>query len=753
MSITPAMKAAARSAYRNLYRASSITFAGDEHVLKAFRMKMRNDAVAAQAIIDPETYEQQIQLGREVADVLRKNIVQGVRVPSAEGTPEVHETFRLRLTKHTELGSNETIKNPPPMELSDRSMRKQEKASQARHTSVTDVAPHNDSFAFFSPSHLSMNFSQLKKAHKERVLPELKEEDLEETFVRGTGPGGQSINKTENNVQLLHKPTGIRVSCQETRSLKLNRHIARKNLLEKVVVLPNRYIYTSLMGLSKEEFARAKQRERERRRRKKAKKKAAEKALAEADENFIIDLDEMESEEIEQQEREQSQQLSLEAATSRLEEIAELNSTIAPRLGSTDSSSGFPSVAPIASSPSPTVSAPPPPPPPPPPPAIPPLPPVVPGVPEVPKSVTAFDEIVIGPKVKPFVELTKSFATAPVIELADLIANQFQDVRSLILLSANCQQPDQKTREGLLMPLLAGIEEVTRAREKNRKERDWFGHITFLSEVGAHVGWVVNGITVEAYQSGAKGTSVAPPLPPPPPPPPPAAGPAAGAGGVAAVFAQLNRGEEVTKGLRKVDKSEMTHKNPALRASSVVHASSSAPKKPIKPIKPQALTGKKPPKFALEGNKWTIEYQENERSLIVEETSLNQSINIFGCKSSTIVVKGKVNAVTLVNCQGTSVLVESVVSSISVTRSPSFALQVMGTAPMIQLDSTDSGQIYLSKDSLGTEITTAKCSAINVSLPVEGEEEGVFEEQAVPEMLRTVVKSGKLVTSVVEHVG
>lgn len=40
------------------------------------------------------------------------------------------------------------------------------------------------------------------------------------------------------------------------------------------------------------------------------------------------------------------------------------------------------------------------------------------------------------------------------------------------------------------------------------------------------------------------------------------------------MFAELNRGEEVTKGLRKVDRSEMTHKNPALRASSVVPSSS-----------------------------------------------------------------------------------------------------------------------------------------------------------------------------------
>ena len=105
------------------------------------------------------------------------------------------------------------------------------------------------------------------------------------------------------------------------------------------------------------------------------------------------------------------------------------------------------------------------------------------------------------------------------------------------------------------------------------------------------------------------------------------------------------------------------------------------------------------------------------------------------------------------NCTKTSVLVDSVISSIEITKSASFALQITGTAPTIQVDSTDSGQIYLSKACLGVEITTAKCSAINVSLPVEDEEDGVFEEQAVPEMLKSVVKDGRLVTSVVEHVG
>jgi adenylyl cyclase-associated protein len=99
------------------------------------------------------------------------------------------------------------------------------------------------------------------------------------------------------------------------------------------------------------------------------------------------------------------------------------------------------------------------------------------------------------------------------------------------------------------------------------------------------------------------------------------------------------------------------------------------------------------------------------------------------------------------------VLVESVISSVSVTNSPSFALQITGFAPTIQLDSTDSGQIFLSKDCLNVEITTAKCSSINISLPVEGEEDGVFEEKPVPEMLLTKVQGGKLVTTVVEHVG
>lgn len=57
-------------------------------------------------------------------------------------------------------------------------------------------------------------------------------------FSSGSGPGGQSINKTSNNVQLIHKPTGTRVACQITRSLETNRKLARRILLEKACDIP-----------------------------------------------------------------------------------------------------------------------------------------------------------------------------------------------------------------------------------------------------------------------------------------------------------------------------------------------------------------------------------------------------------------------------------------------------------------------------------------------------------------------------------
>ena len=58
--------------------------------------------------------------------------------------------------------------------------------------------------------------------------------DVEEKFVRGTGPGGQKINKTSSTVWLRHGPTGIEVRCQRERSQSANRAVAWEELVAKL---------------------------------------------------------------------------------------------------------------------------------------------------------------------------------------------------------------------------------------------------------------------------------------------------------------------------------------------------------------------------------------------------------------------------------------------------------------------------------------------------------------------------------------
>ncbi len=58
--------------------------------------------------------------------------------------------------------------------------------------------------------------------------------DVEEKFVRGSGPGGQKINKTSSTVWLKHRPTGVEVRCQRERSQVANRELAWAELCEKL---------------------------------------------------------------------------------------------------------------------------------------------------------------------------------------------------------------------------------------------------------------------------------------------------------------------------------------------------------------------------------------------------------------------------------------------------------------------------------------------------------------------------------------
>lgn len=278
--------------------------------------------------------------------------------------------------------------------------------------------------------------------------------------------------------------------------------------------------------------------------------------------------------------------------------------------------------------------------------------------------------------------------------------------------------------------------------------------------------WNANGKSLAEYVAAAQkstpsthtaGAGASGPPPPPPPPAPPASlfeETSQQPGGISAVFADLNKGENITSGLKKVEKSQMTHKNPELRAHG------EGPKKPTPPKKPQTLSlgsnipKKKPARKELvDGIKWMIEnFTEHDTSNpIVINLEMLQSVFIGNTNGVTIQITGKGNAVSISETKNTGVVVESLISGIDIIKSHKFGVQVTGVVPLITIDKSDEGAIYLSQASVDADsrVVTSNTTALNINVPQDDD----YAELSVPEQLQHSIKNGKLVSEVVEHAG
>lgn len=420
-------------------------------------------------------------------------------------------------------------------------------------------------------------------------------------------------------------------------------------------------------------------------------------------------------------------------------------------------------------------------------------------------SVYGFQDILSGSFAQ-FLQLSGKIG-GDVAQQAEFVNKAFNAQLQFIQLASTSSQPAQAQLAALLKPTSDQISAIQEFREKHRTS-PFFNHLSAISESVPALGWVCVSPTPgphvkemndagqfytnrvlkdwkekdathvewarawvqtlselqqyikQHHTTGLVWSGKSAPAPPAggPPPPPPALPPigdlsmcgnGAGDDGRSALFAQINQGEDITKGLKRVTADMQTHKNTQLRSGPAPFKAPSAGT--VKSV--NAAGGKpidKPPVFNRDGKKWLIEYQKGNTGLVVENAEMNNVVYVFRCENSTITVKGKINSIFLDSCKKCSVLFDTVVSSIEFVNCQSVQMQVLGHVPTVSIDKTDGCQMYLNDQSKNVEIVSSKSSEMNVLLP---KGNGDYTEYPIPEQYKTTIGGKGLTTICVESLG
>jgi adenylyl cyclase-associated protein len=257
----------------------------------------------------------------------------------------------------------------------------------------------------------------------------------------------------------------------------------------------------------------------------------------------------------------------------------------------------------------------------------------------------------------------------------------------------------------------------------------------------------------------------APPPPPPPadgsgapPPPPPSSGahaaPPPSAPSMTAVFADLNKGEAITSGLRKVTP-DMKTKN--MKDVPTLQPKGGAAAAPVAAVaaeaKAAAAPQKKPGKVELQQQNWMVS-DLDKQEVVLSEIQLKQSAYVLNCTNVVVRVPNKCKSVVMDNCFKCSIVVVNVLSQVEVVNSKRSQVYLEESCPTVSVDKSNGIAVHISRALLANppKLVTSNITELNVVVPGKTDADDSV-EIPVPEQYVTTYADYKLTTKPMEHHG
>ena len=422
---------------------------------------------------------------------------------------------------------------------------------------------------------------------------------------------------------------------------------------------------------------------------------------------------------------------------------------------------------------------------------------------EVPRSIKAYDSYCTT-YLDPFVSACNKLGGDAVVA-GDLIKEAWTEMRIFLLRATACKEPPQAALPVLLTPVFDKVKALDKAIKRNEWEKhlktckegcqslNWLAvkpcpcdiitsyiegqdywanairkdfkgvddQIAFcntfkalLNNLNAYVkefhttgtSWNPRGVNVSEY-SASSGASAPAAAPAPAPATAPVAAPkpaVAAPAPTANLFAALNKGGDITAGLKTVTKDMQTWREEFKGKDAPV----AAPVAPKKVAAPAAPVTKGPPKLEKQNAKWTVENQVEPVTIQIEE--MKETVYIYGCVGSTITVIGKCKSIILDACKKTNIVFDSIMASCEIVNSQRINVYIKDKASAVAIDKTDGIVVHLPRSSLDTEIVASKSSEMNISWP---DENGDILERPIPEQYVHRLKGDKVTADVSDLYG